>query len=249
MIDLYKAIASFQLGKRSDEISTVSTIGALMEGVYQGVITCKELLKRGDFGLGTFDSLDGEMIVFDNQVYRADMNGDVKPASPTDKVAYAAVKNFQADKKFDLTLVTSVAEFGKRLDSHLGLPNAIVAVKAFGYFDHIQLRSMPKQEKPYAPLVEVAKHQSVFKLNDVKGTLVGFRFPAYTGEVGVNGFHFHFLSLDRQRGGQVLELILTEARVECDISRELHALLPDSTAFDQADLDVDHAKAIKQLES
>ncbi len=249
MIDLYKAIASFRLGKRSDEISTVSTIGALMEGVYHGVITCEQLLKRGDFGLGTFDSLDGEMIVFDNQVYRADMNGDVKPALPTDTVAYAAVKNFQSDKTFDLNLVTSVAEFGKRIDANLALPNTIVAVKATGHFERIQLRAVPKQQKPYAPLAEVAKHQNVFELNDVKGTLVGFRFPAYTGEVGVAGFHFHFLTPDRLRGGHVLEMSMRDAQVECDVSRELHALLPDSAAFDKADLDLDHTQAIKKAES
>ena len=44
----------------------MSTCGALVQGDYQGCVTVGELLKHGDFGLGTFDGLDGEGIMLDD---------------------------------------------------------------------------------------------------------------------------------------------------------------------------------------
>ncbi len=40
---------------------------ALLDGIYDGVISFEDLKKHGDFGIGTFDQLDGEMIAFDNE--------------------------------------------------------------------------------------------------------------------------------------------------------------------------------------
>ncbi|MGO0041548.1 acetolactate decarboxylase, partial [Streptococcus suis] len=42
-----------------------NTLGALMAGLYGGSLTVGELLEHGDLGLGTLDSIDGELIVLD----------------------------------------------------------------------------------------------------------------------------------------------------------------------------------------
>src|SRR3712207_8423939 len=47
-----------------------STIEALLDGNYEGDVTFAELEDRGDFGLGTFDALDGEMIALDGDFYQ-----------------------------------------------------------------------------------------------------------------------------------------------------------------------------------
>jgi alpha-acetolactate decarboxylase len=39
-----------------------SSINALLEGVYDSDLTVSELAAHGNFGIGTFDGLDGEMI-------------------------------------------------------------------------------------------------------------------------------------------------------------------------------------------
>ena len=55
-------------GKNSvnkDAIYQYSTINALLEGVFDGDITLGSLKNYGDFGIGTFNTLDGEMIFLD----------------------------------------------------------------------------------------------------------------------------------------------------------------------------------------
>nr|MBS9408302.1 acetolactate decarboxylase [Streptococcus oralis] len=47
--------------KTSNEVYQTSTMLALLDGIYDGVISFEELKERGDFGIGTFDQLDGEM--------------------------------------------------------------------------------------------------------------------------------------------------------------------------------------------
>jgi acetolactate decarboxylase len=244
----FKAIREIISGK-SDSICTISTIGALMEGVYGGVVSCSELKKYGDFGLGTFDSLDGEMLMFENHVYRADQSGTISEASDKDTIAYAAIKFFRADKQFELKQISSVGDLAKRVSDEMGVANSMLAVKITGSFERVKLRAVPKQMQPYPHLEEVAKHQSEFELKGVEGTLIGFRFPVYTGELSVPGFHFHLLTEDKKHGGHVLEVNMQSGHAECDISRELHAILPDSEAFDAAALDMDHASSIHKAES
>lgn len=48
-----------------------NTLGALMAGLYGGTLTVGELLEHGDLGLGTLDSIDGELIVLDGKAYQA----------------------------------------------------------------------------------------------------------------------------------------------------------------------------------
>ena len=48
-----------------------------MSGLYQEHFTIGQLKAQGDFGLGTFNLLDGEMIVLKGKVYQAKANGEV----------------------------------------------------------------------------------------------------------------------------------------------------------------------------
>ena len=58
----------------------VSTLQALMLGYSRSVITVGELIKHGNTGLGTFEDVDGEMIVTDGVCYRATETGEVVKA-------------------------------------------------------------------------------------------------------------------------------------------------------------------------
>jgi acetolactate decarboxylase len=157
-------------------------------------------------------------------------------------------KHFHADQKFDVDQIKSLGELGKRIAANGGQTNALLAVKVKGKFSSIKLRAVPKQRQPYPRLSEVAKQQREWDLHDVEGTLIGFRFPKYTGELSVPGFHFHFLSKDHTQGGHVLDVSFEQARAECDVSRQLDVLLPDSAAFDNANLDSDHTGGIHEVE-
>src|ERR671910_3269594 len=74
-----------------------STIDALLEGKYDGDVSFAELEERGDFGLGTLDALDGEMIALDGDFYQIDSDGLVNPVGKTTKTPFAVVTIFEPE--------------------------------------------------------------------------------------------------------------------------------------------------------
>src|SRR3954462_4233195 len=75
----------------------VSTSAALVEGVYQGAVRVSRLLHHGDFGLGTFVDLDGEMVVLDGVCYRVASDGVVTNVEGDRLIPYAVVTRFSAE--------------------------------------------------------------------------------------------------------------------------------------------------------
>ena len=73
------------------KIYQISTLQALALGYTRSVVTVKELLEHGDIGLGTFEDVNGEMIVIDGHCYRADENGDVTEADSEIGVPFSSV--------------------------------------------------------------------------------------------------------------------------------------------------------------
>ena len=74
-----------------------STIGALLDGAFDGDLTFAELAEHGDLGLGTLNRLDGEMIALDGEFFRADVDGAIHPISPGAKTPFAVVTRFEAE--------------------------------------------------------------------------------------------------------------------------------------------------------
>ena len=184
-----------------DTLFQVSTINALLEGVYDGEVSFKELKSRGDFGIGTFNGLDGEMIGLGGRFYKVKADGAAYPVSDSEKAPFAAVTFFRPDKTVSVGKVTSYEQLEQKIDDIIPTKNIFYAIKIEGVFDYIKTRSVPKQEKPYLPLVEVVKNQPTFEFNDVEGALVGFYCPDYVKGVNVPGYHLHFITKDRKAGG------------------------------------------------
>ena len=59
------------LGVEHHTLYQVSTSAALVQGVYQGCVTVGKIKEHGNFGLGTYDELDGEGLMLDGHVYQA----------------------------------------------------------------------------------------------------------------------------------------------------------------------------------
>ena len=64
------------------------------------MMSVSELLKLGDFGLGTLDHLDGEMIVLDGKVYQIRGDGAVLDVGFDRSTPFGVVKRFKADGEF-----------------------------------------------------------------------------------------------------------------------------------------------------
>lgn len=210
-----------------DQITQHSTIDALLAGVYDGSISCETLLEKGDFGIGTFDRLDGEMIVLDDALYQVRSDGKVYRPDDDITTPFAVVCNFFPEKEFAIQDPISYEALQAKLDEIVPNQNIFVAVKITGSFAHMKTRSVPAQEKPYPPLVEVAKTQPVFEMTNVAGTIIGFRAPPFVKGINVAGYHFHFLSKDCTQGGHILSFELIRGTVELDVCNKLLLDLPD----------------------
>jgi acetolactate decarboxylase len=231
-----------------DTLFQYSTFDALLAGLYEGGLTMAELKKRGDFGLGTFNNLDGEMVVLGGKVYQLKTDGKVYPVADTMKTPLAAVTFFKADQTLPLPKAGSFNEMTVLLNQALPSGNLFFAVKIEGRFKEVKVRSVPRQTPPYQPLVQVVKKQAVFPLKEVEGTLVGFYCPAYLKTVGVPGWHFHFLTKDRTRGGHVQDLALENLTAQIDILPGFSLLLPQNQEFYQADLTKDRLHEAEKVE-
>jgi acetolactate decarboxylase len=192
---------------RAAEAYQVSTISALLAGGYDGDVTIGELLSHGGFGLGTFNGVDGEMMILDGKVYRGTTDGGAEPVPDTERTPFAVVAAFSPRATLPVTVGQSLDELQAWLDAQPYSSSRILAVRVDGRFRGIRLRSEPRQTPPYRPLAEVIKtEQVVHTFDDIDGSLIGFRFPAAASSVNVAGWHFHFLSADKTRGGHVLGL-------------------------------------------
>ena len=200
-----------------------STIGALLEGAYEGDVSFAELAERGDLGLGTLNGLDGEMVALDGRFWRADVDGVIHPVPADERTPFAVVTRFEPSIEFELKRPQDLlAAVDERLPA--GTPSC--ALRIDGSFELIRARSVPRQSPPYRPLAEVVAAQHEFELGPAEGTLIGFRFPDYAEGIEVAGWHLHFITADRSRGGHVLDSRAGPVRVRIDPSDDLHVELP-----------------------
>jgi len=231
-----------------DTLTQISTIDALMTGVYDGATTLSELQGKGDFGVGTFNTLNGEMILLDGEFYRITGSGTVERPGAGTKTPFAAVTFFDPDRKASLARGLDFQGTTAIADKMLPTVNIFYAVKITGTFQVVRTRSVPAQQKPYRPLGEVVKTQPVFELKNVEGTIVGFRCPPFAKGINVPGYHLHFLTADRKAGGHVLDFRIERAVLEIDDTGELTVILPSDKAFYGADLTPDREKELKAVE-
>jgi acetolactate decarboxylase len=228
----------------------VSTIDALMLGVYDGVQPVSELKKHGGFGIGTFDALDGEMIVLDGVVYQAKADGRVYLVMDNTTTPFATVTKFNQDFSLTTGQPMNFSVFSKDMSVRLPSQNMIYAVRLHGTFPWMKVRAIPAQQKPYPTLTEAAKNQSVYTYTNTTGTLVGVYMPLFFDGLNVPGYHLHFLSDDHQTGGHILDFVVpANTTVEYDITPKFEMLLPTSGAFTGVNLSQDLSKELAQVES
>jgi acetolactate decarboxylase len=204
--------------------------------VFDGDVTIAELTRYGDLGLGTFNGVDGEMIVLDGDVYQVRADGVARIAEASTRTPFALVTPFEADITAAIDTPMTCKELEGLLDTLLPSKNAFYALKVEGRFQSLETRSEARQQRPYPTLSEVLADQVVFDLEQTSGTMVGFWFPEYAEGVNLPGYHFHVVSEDRSRGGHVLDCRVQQADIAIDVSDQLTVDLPENSAFLKADL-------------
>ncbi len=223
--------------ENKDTLYQVSTIQSLLAGNYGGIDDFKTLSQYGDFGIGTFHDLDGEMLLLDGVLYQVNYAGEV--LTPVDPITFpfAAVTFFEADKTVSLGEISDLETLFTQIDQNRPDENQFYAIRISGVFNTVKVRSVPKQEQPYPPLSEVTANQSVFEYAQVEGDLIGFWCPDYVGGINVPGYHLHFLSKDHTMGGHLLDVQLNQAELTLDATDQF-ALKLATGSLAEANFDV-----------
>jgi acetolactate decarboxylase len=227
------------------EIFQTSTMGALLDGVYEGNVSIRDLLHHGDFGLGTFNSLDGEMLVLDGVCHQLRSDGSATIADLDKFTPFAAVTWFHSDHRIDVAEPRDRAAVKTLIDKSLDSTNLMVAVRVNGHFSMVRTRTVTKQQRPYRPFTVATQDHHEVTFTDVTGTLGGFRMPDYEQGISVAGYHSHFIDSDRHHGGHALDYRLVRGTVDISVRSELHLSLQRTPQFLRADLN--HADIDRQI--
>jgi acetolactate decarboxylase len=118
------------------------------------------------------------------------------------------------------------SELTEYINGILSSENAIYAIKVHGTYDYAKTRSVPLQTQPYQPLTEAIKNQTVFTLDNVAATAVGFWFPSSMDGVDFIGYHLHLITDSHSGGGHLLDCIVRNATIEIDQTRQFNMVLP-----------------------
>ena len=211
---------------RPHELFQTSTIEALLGGAFDGDVSLAEILQHGDLGLGTLNGLDGELIVIDGEAWRANAECELVHAPGGSRTPYAVVVPFSPAPPVALSGPLSYADLGQAVEHRLEDLSSPTAIRIDGRFDHVRVRSVPKQSRPYPPLADALAQQRVSDLHAASGTMVGFGFPDALDGIEMIGWHLHFASDDRIRGGHVLDFRLEHGVAHVDDAAELKVELP-----------------------
>lgn len=237
----------------SEAMYQVATLQSLMIGNYDGFVTVGEIRKYGDIGLGTFDRIDGEMIVLDGTVYQARYDGSVKIADDTLGIPFATVTTFNSDITKEIQPIKNIQDLTQQLDAAVETngKNLIYAVRInVDDATSVKVRSELPQDKPYKPLPEtLVTAQREFAYEHISGTIVAVYFPSFFATQNTPGWHFHFISTDCKKGGHMLELSTSKTMVaQLDATPYFTMYMPESASFSQSDLSNDHRDDIEKVE-
>ncbi len=230
----------------------VSTLQALALGYSRAVITVEELLQKGDTGLGTFEDVNGEMILMEGRCYRADQDGQVAVVPPETGVPFAAVAGLSGEQRFSLGAMPDIeairTELTRKIEERFGL-NSMHVVRIDGEFEKVDARSEAPYRSHHVSLKEILSgNQKAFLFENIRGSLVGVYFPDYMDGINMPGWHLHFLSEDRTKGGHVFDVSIRAGEAQVDKLNGIEIDLPKEAAFDTYSLKQDLQAEIKSVE-
>ncbi|MBQ7500960.1 MAG: acetolactate decarboxylase [Clostridia bacterium] len=234
------------------KIYQVALLQSLVQGYYDGVVKVGELKRRGDAGIGTFEGVNGEMIVLDGKVYQALGDGSVREADDDETVPFSVVTFFEKDITAELPKTNCIGNLNDTLTGIVNEngKNLFYMVRIDGTFAGMNVRSVPKQKKPYRTLDQaLASDQKVFNYKNVTGTIIGLYCPDYMGGINTPGWHSHFISDDRTKGGHILDLAFDSAHAELSAAQGFEMYLPDDRDFQAMELSKDVSAAIRKVET
>ena len=230
----------------------VSTLQALAMGYSKAVVSVDEFLENGNIGLGTFEDVDGEMIMVDGKCYRAQEDGAVVQAEGNMGVPFAVTTFFAEGKDISVQNIEDIDRLKQILDVKIeedfGL-NSMHMVRIDGSFSKVCARSESAYRSHHVSLKDILKEtQKDFFFDDIKGTLVCVYFPDHMDGINAPGWHLHFVSEDRTQGGHVFDLKMDQGEGTINKISRIQIELPTTPAFDTYSLKEASQDEIEEVE-
>ncbi|KZS40036.1 hypothetical protein AWE51_10375 [Aquimarina aggregata] len=208
---------------------------AFVNKIFEGDIDAKELKSKGDLALGSYNFLDGELIMLDGVLYQATEDGKVHKPDNAAKIAYANATFFDAEQSFKIDKVNGYDSLRSIINEHLTSKNYFYAFKIHGDFKKMKCGGLHKQDKPFVKGLDVLiPNRPVFERENFSGTMIGFFCPEFIGNINVAGYHLHFVSDDEQFAGHVMEFEAENLTVEIDMMNEYQFVLPKTDDYKNA---------------
>ena len=227
-IGILYEVAQLQTGGAPQEktLYQLSPFNTFSLGNFEGNTTFADLSKHGNFGIGTLNGLNGEMIALSGNFYQIPSTGIPRQINPDEKTPYATITFFNPSQTIQITAAMNYSQLTSFINASLPSYNAIYAIEVHGDFDYAKTRSPAMQAKPYPNLTQALTTQVVFNLNNVTGTAVGFYFPISMDGVDFAGYHLHFLSDDKTAGGHLLDCTIASATIEIERINSYNLAIP-----------------------
>jgi acetolactate decarboxylase len=219
----------------TDMIFHYSVLKALDNGVLEGNMRLAELKKHGDLGLGTFNKMNGEMIIMDHVVYRISPEGKVVQPADETLIPYSLITFYSQDDTLSMSGEINYQSLRTYMEGKFPSRNLFYACRISGDFEYIKCGGANIQERPYdRSLTQMLAGRPIYEGKNISGTLVGFWCPSYVGDINTSGFHLHFLSDDHTLGGHLMEFTSRSLKIGYDTKHEYKILLPVTDDFNKA---------------
>lgn len=230
-------------------ILQVATLDGLMAGRYEGDVTIGELLAHGDHGIGTLNSLDGELLVLDREVFQMTADGRAHPVPSERLTPFATITFLRPDADEILEGTHGRSEIEAEIDRIADSPDASLAIRLDGHFPRIEARSAVPENKPYRLFAEaLSANQRRFKFEHATGSFFGYRFPDEAKGIEIPGYHLHFVTADRTRGGHMLDYEATDVRIRVMRATVLQVELPPGVDAERPGMSERDLGAVHDLE-
>lgn len=232
-------ITTVAFSKETNKFFQYNVWAAFVNRVFDGSMTVAALQEKGDIGLGSFDMLDGELVMLDGVAYRIREDGVPTVGEPGDEIVYADAAFFAPDTTLTINEALNFDSLRSRLNARLTSLNHFHAITVHGVFDSIKLGGVPRQSPPFAKGLDVLiPERPVFDRVNISGTMVGFYCPSFIGDINAAGYHFHFISDDKQSGGHVMAVQSSgQLNIAIDKLTSYEFRMPESAAFDTVRFD------------
>jgi acetolactate decarboxylase len=236
-----------QVAEQEQALYQIATIDALLQGFFDGHTTLSELATKGDFGIGTFNTLDGEMVLEDGLFFQVKADGKVYRPSAETQTPFASVVKFAPEDSLEIQNM-DYPQLQQLIDSLMKSPNYFYAIRVEGEFESVHTRSVPAQQKPYPQLVVVTRNQPEFNIEKTSGKLTGFYCPEFVKGVNIPGYHLHYLTDDKTAGGHLLGFQLKSGMLKLDRIEKFEMQLPSSGDFQKSEFKTDRSSELKEVE-